>query len=360
MKKKNVVILVAGGLVLAAVITVSLLARRGAGEAAAAQDRGTPGGASAFYAGKRIQFIVPSAPGGGFDEYSRLLAPYLEKYTGTTVEVLDVPGAGGMLGVNELYNSPRDGLTLGIMNGSAMVTNRMAGLKGADYQIDKFDYLGRVVADTRVLVVNNDSRYKSFDDIRTAGETVKIGATGLGGSSYVDGVITREAFGLNVRIVHGFDSSSVIRQAMLRGELAGTWGSWGSASDYVTSGQERVLLQTGKKRMKDLPDVPTVFEFVDSAGDPARARAILTAYDSLVSVGRPVAATPGTPAERLAFLRTAFDQAMHDPGFVRKAEKAGRPLDYVSGEEMMAIIRDATTMQPDIEELFIKAIRGKL
>lgn len=358
MKKKNTAILAAGALIIVAVVIASLAARRNAEENPAQE--GSQDKIAAAYDGARIKFIVPSAPGGGFDEYSRLLAPFLEKYTGATVEVLNVPGAGGMLGVNELYASPKDGMTLGIMNGSAMVTNRMAGLEGAEYRIEKFDYLGRVVADTRVLVVTDASKYKSFDDIRNATATVKIGATGLGGSSYVDGVITREALGLNVQIVHGFDSSSVIRQAMLRGNLAGSWGSWGSARDHVQSGQERVLLQTGKQRMQDLPDVPTVFEFVDSAQDPARARAILSAYDSLVSVGRPVAAPPGTPPGRLTFLRDAFDRAMHDPAFVAKAARAGRPLDYASADDMVGIVRDATSMQPDIEQLFVKAIRGEL
>ena len=80
-----------------------------------------------FYQGNSIRFIVPSSPGGGFDEYTRMLVPYLEKYSGASIKVINRPGAGGMLAANELFLSPKNGLTIGMMNGLAMVTNRLGG-----------------------------------------------------------------------------------------------------------------------------------------------------------------------------------------------------------------------------------------
>ncbi|MBT8100263.1 MAG: hypothetical protein KJO82_10955, partial [Gammaproteobacteria bacterium] len=149
---------------------------------------GEPGppkeGVAAFYDGRVIKWIIPYSPGGGYDEYGRMIAPYLEKYTGARVDIINLPGAGGMRGVNELFNSTPDGLTIGTMNGSALVMNELAGMRGADYKIAEFAYLGRLVADRRVLVIALDSGYTSFEDLWKLGKQVKIGATGLGGSTY--------------------------------------------------------------------------------------------------------------------------------------------------------------------------------
>ncbi|MGK0298198.1 MAG: tripartite-type tricarboxylate transporter receptor subunit TctC, partial [Gammaproteobacteria bacterium] len=288
------------------------------------------------------------------------LTPYLEKHTGALVKVFNLPGAGGMRSVNELYNSPKNGLTIAIMNGSAMVTNKLAGIKGADYNIEEFEYLGRVAADTRVLYVTAESGYNTFDDIRNSDKIVKLGATGLGGSGYIDGVISKEAFELNIQIIHGFDTLAVVTQSMMRGNLVGAWGPWGSAKYAVSSGTEKVILQSGRERIKDLPNIPAVFELIDKTNNPYRTRKILTAWDSLNAVGSPVATTPGTPQARVQFLRNGFNEAMHDPGFLKAAENADRPIHYASDAEIFEIIRNATNMEEDIEQLFVRAIRGEL
>lgn len=317
-------------------------------------------GAAGFYDGRIIKWIIPYSPGGGYDEYGRMIAPYLEKYTGARVDILNLPGAGGMRGVNELFNSPTDGLTIGTMNGSALITNELAGMRGADYKIAEFEYLGRLVADIRVFVIALDSGYTSFEEIWRLGKDVKIGATGLGGSTYVDAVIANVALEMDLDIIHGFDSSSVVRQAMLRGNIIGTWGSWGSALESVDEGRDKVILQSGRERMPDLLDVPTAFEMAAKTTDPERATAILQAWETLHAVGRPIAAPPDTDAEKMAFLSDALDKALHDPELMEFASKAGRPINHLSAEEMRQIVNEATTMPDDIRELFVRAIKGEL
>ncbi len=363
MNKKVITALSVFGGLLVIIIVAGLLVNKPAqqGSTASSPDEVTDtNAAAAFYDGKVIKWIIPYSPGGGYDEYVRLIAPFMEKYTGARVDVHNLPGAGGMRGVNELYASPNNGLNIGIINGSALITSQLAGIKGAEYELDKFEYIGRIIADPRVLVLSNKSSIKVFEDILNSQEVVKIGATGLGGSTYVDAVIAKEAFNMNVEIIHGFDSSPVVRQSMLRGNIAGTWGSWGSAEDGVESGMEFVLIQSGRERLADLADVPTVFEYADKTSNPDRTTAILTAWDALIQVGRSVAAPPGTAADRIVFLREAFNKSLHDPELLQRAEQAGRPFDYATGEDMTEITLNATKMPPEIEELFIKAIQGQL
>ncbi|MGY8814276.1 MAG: Bug family tripartite tricarboxylate transporter substrate binding protein [Gammaproteobacteria bacterium] len=364
MNKKIVSAISIFGVILVVLIVAGLMVNKPAQQNAGSSDGPAvavdSNAAATFYEGKVIKFLIPYSPGGGYDEYVRMMAPYMEESTGARIDVQNLPGAGGMRGVNELYSAPNTGLVIGILNGSALITSAMAGIKGAEYELDKFEYLGRVVADPRVLVLTNQSGYKSFDEFLNPAEPIKIGATGLGGSTYVDAVIAKEAFNLDYEIIHGFDSSPIIRQSMLRGNIVGTWGSWGSAEEGVKSGLEFVLLQSGQKRLAALPDVPTVFEYADKTADPARTRAILTAWDALIAVGRSIAAPPGTSADKVKFLRDVFYKALHDPRLLAKSEETGRLFDYATGEDMTRLTMAATQMPADIEELFIKAINGQL
>lgn len=341
---------------------VLLLAIAGASGCQPAEER--PGvektGPAAYYDGRNIRWIIPYSPGGGYDEYARLVSPYLEKYTGARVDIVNLPGAGGMRGANDLFNAPKNGLTIGLINGSALVVNEIAGMRGADYRIGEFDYLGRIVADKRVFVVSLDSGLNTIGELFEVNDKAKIGATGLGGSTYLDAVIINEAFDRQLNIVHGFDSSSVVRQAMLRGNIVGTWGSWGSAIEAVDAGQHKVLLQSGRQRLQELPDVPTAFEIATETNSSERAQAILAAWEILHEVGRPLAAPPGTQPERLQFLREAFSSAMQDPGLQEIATRTNRPLDYASAEEIQRIIREATNMPDDLRSIFVRAVKGEL
>jgi tripartite-type tricarboxylate transporter receptor subunit TctC len=324
-------------------------------------DDGPPkAGAAAFYDGRVIKWIIPYSPGGGYDEYGRMIAPYLEKYTGARVDIINLPGAGGMRGANQLFHSRNDGLTIGMINGSALVTNELAGMPGADYTIREFEYLGRVVADRRVFVIARNSKYQDFEQVRQAGNKVKIGATGLGGSTYVDAVVSNEALQMKLDIIHGFDSSSVMRQAMLRGNIVGNWGSWGSALDSVDDGSEKVILQSGTARAPDLADVPTALEMASLTENPARATAILSTWESLLAVGRPVAAPPGTDPVRIRFLSKALDEALHDRELLATATQSGRVINYASAEEMREIVAAATDMPDEMKQLFVRIIKGEL
>ncbi|MDU8941805.1 Bug family tripartite tricarboxylate transporter substrate binding protein [Ovoidimarina sediminis] len=330
------------------------LAALGLGSAASAQS------AAEFYKDNVIKWIVPYDPGGGYDEYSRMLAPYFEKYTGARVDIVNMPGSGGMKGAVEIFNSPNDGTYIGIINGSAMVTNQLAQIEGANYKVGQYEYLGRMVADPRVMVVSALSGIESFEDMMNNGRPEIVGATGLGGSTYVDAVIIGDAFGIDQRVVHGFDRSGDIRTAMLRGDVQAMWGSLGSALKGIESGDHKVILHAEKEDRPELGGAPSIYDVAKTTENPERATKILRSWEALNAVGRPVAAPPGIPEDRLAFLREAFAASMNDAEFVSQMEEAGRDLLYASGEEMSEIAKAATELEPDIEALFVRAIRGEI
>ncbi len=336
---------------LAAMVATAVLGISGVAQAESPQE---------FYSGKSIKWIVPYKPGGGYDDYSRLIAPYMEKYTGARVDILNMPGSGGMKGAVEIFNSPADGLSIGIINGSAMITNELAGIKGADYKVGDYNFIGRIVADQRVFVVGAKSGIESFADLMGSGKTVVVGATGLGGSTYVDAVIVGDVFKIDQKVVHGFNSSSDIRTAMLRGDVHGMWGSLGSARKGVNSGDHKIILHSERDGAGMLEGIPSVYNVAEKADDAARRIKILESWEGLSAVGRPVAAPPGVPEDRVAFLRDAFSKAMNDPEFVAKAESSKRDLAYASGEATARIAKAATDLDDATRKLFIAAIKGEL
>src|SRR5262244_2558755 len=70
-----------------------------------------------MFKGKTITYIVATSPGGGYDTYGRMIALYMQKYLpGSRIIVKNVPGAGNIIGANEIYAARPDGLTIGMFN----------------------------------------------------------------------------------------------------------------------------------------------------------------------------------------------------------------------------------------------------
>ncbi|WP_439523994.1 Bug family tripartite tricarboxylate transporter substrate binding protein [Marivita sp.] len=316
--------------------------------------------AAEFYAGKSIDWIVPYEPGGGYDEYSRVIAPYMEKYTGARIDIVNMPGSGGMKGAVEIFNAPTDGLTIGIINGSAMITNELAGIEGADYKVADYNFLGRMVADIRVMVASAGSGITSIEQYMDNGQAEVMGATGLGGSTYVDAVIVGDVFKMDQRVVHGFNSSSDIRTAMLRGDVQAMWGSLGSALSGIEDGDHVVILHSEANPTGVLEGVPSVFDLAANAEDSDYKIKILQGWEGLSAVGRPVAAPPGVPEDRVAFLRDAFEKAMNDPEFVAGAVESKRELLFASGVRTGELAKAATDLDEATRKLFIAAIKGEI
>src|ERR1700759_1687468 len=104
------------GRLLAAVVLMVLLAPEpSAGQSAEAD----------FYKGKSVRILVGYGPGGGYDVWARLIAPYLAKYLGSNVVVENEPGAGGLAALSRLYHAPPDGLLIMIVNGPSAALQQL-------------------------------------------------------------------------------------------------------------------------------------------------------------------------------------------------------------------------------------------
>jgi tripartite-type tricarboxylate transporter receptor subunit TctC len=72
------------------------------------------------------------------------------------------------------------------------------------------------------------------------------------------------------------------------------------------------------------------------------------------TIGRAIALPPGTPADRVAAIREAFEKTVRDPAFLADARKRGLPIDYVSAPELEAAIRETVSAPKDLVDKIAK------
>jgi tripartite-type tricarboxylate transporter receptor subunit TctC len=108
--------------------TIALLTGLGARRAPASD-------AAEFYRGKTVRILVGSPPGGGYDLYARLIAPYLAARLGATVLVENKDGAGGLAALSALLVRPLDGLTIMHASAEAAIISQMLARPGVTWDV---------------------------------------------------------------------------------------------------------------------------------------------------------------------------------------------------------------------------------
>ncbi|MCL6598147.1 MAG: hypothetical protein K6T81_05340 [Alicyclobacillus macrosporangiidus] len=293
-----------------------------------------------FYKGKTLQIIVPYSPGGGYDQWARLIAPYMQKYLGTSkVEVVNVDGGGGLVGTNQIYAAKPDGLTIGDTNAGGDVFDQIAGAPGMQFDVSKFNWIGRPDDDPHIIAVHPEGPYKTFEDLEHAKETVKALATGKGSSDYNSAVITFNAFHIPHTMVAAFSGSKDEKAAFLRGN--GDTCSLSASDVKQIADKSKVVVLQSTRPFDKLPGVPTVIDLAKQAGLSQDKIDGLTAMANVMDMGHAFFAPPGVPADRLAALREAFQKSLQDPAFQAEATKAGLYLGYASGDDLEKMTQDA-------------------
>ena len=161
-----------------------------------------------FFKGKTVKIVVGYGPGGGYDVYARMIAPYIAKTLGGTVIVENQPGAGGLTALNRVYAAPPDGLTMMIVNGAGATLAQLVEQPSVRYDLGKLGHLGTVSASPWVWLVGPNSPISTPQDALKADKQMMWSGSGpMDGLS--DGAgFTCEALKLNCRIVMGIGAAT--------------------------------------------------------------------------------------------------------------------------------------------------------
>lgn len=297
-----------------------------------------------FYKGKTVTYIVATKPGGGYDAYARLIARHLGKYlSNAKIVVLNVPGAGHIVGTDRLYVSKPDGLTIGTFN-TALIYAQLLKRPGVHFDLAKMSWIGKASIDPRVMVLSKRSGLKSWKELTdTSKPPFKFAVAGVGSAAYLDTKILEKTLHLNIRGIPGFNGNEG-EMSMLRGETVGTIGSESSLRPFVEQNSGFFALEVGGPRQSTLPQA-TAFAKTDN---DRRLLALITAESVN---GRLTAGPPNIPADRLAFLRTAYMKTLTDPGLLAEAKKLDIPIDPANGAQTAKIIQASLHQSPETLKL---------
>src|SRR5450631_554346 len=263
---------------------------------------------SDFYQGKQIRFVVRTPPGGDYDEYTRLLARFMGRHIpgNPTFITVNMPGGGGITAANYMAQvAPRDGTVIGIVSQGLAVDQALGMSPGLKADLREFNWIANVVYSNQLLVVWHTSPTRTLADARKR-ETL-IGTTGAGSASVQYPAFYNNVLGTKFKIVFGYTGGQEIDLAMQRGEVEGRgtnpYSGW-MASEPTWIPQKLIipLIQSGLEKEPELPDVPLI---IDQPVKPVD-KPLLEFMARAATVGRPLATTPGVPAERVAALRAAF------------------------------------------------------
>lgn len=280
---------------------------------------------SDFYQEKRLSIIVPFGPGGGWDTYARLTARHMGRHIPgkPSFIVQNMPGAGGMISYNHLFNRVNpDGLTLGMFQTVAVMT-QLAGDPAVKFDARRILWIGAFTDRASVCVARTDTPFKTIQDVIGSKEAMHVGSTGRGDALGTAALLLNDLLGTNFKVISGYKGTADVRGALERGELQGLCG-WGWSSvkatgmNLIQEGKLRILLQIGERPHPEIPkDVPVVTQLVAE-----KNKALLNAYLIPEIIGWNLILPPGVPSDRVEIMRDGFNRAMKDPAFLKEAERA--------------------------------------
>jgi tripartite-type tricarboxylate transporter receptor subunit TctC len=270
----------------------------------------------------------------------------------------NMPGAASNIAAAYVYNiAPKDGTVIGAVQTAAVLDPLFADKARLKHDSSKFIYLGSATVDYYVCVVRADAAVKDFKDAQT--REVIMGASQPGTSTRDFPALLNNAAGAKFRIVSGYPGTREITLAIEKGEVQGVCGfSWSSLSvqhpDWLKTGFIRVLVQENAEGHPDVNrmGIPHATDFAKSPQD----RAVMDLIYSSEIFGRPYVMPPGVPADRVAALRKAFIDTLHDPELLAEGHKAGLDLNPISGEELQTIAATIYATPPDLVERAKQAV----
>jgi len=304
-----------------------------------------PGGAQSSavsFAGKTITILIPYSVGGSADIMARMMLPYMTKHIpgNPTVIVNNMPGAGGLIGENWVYNvGPKDG-TL-IAQFSTVFTDAILHGDKVKFDVSKLRWLGGV-RETAVGFVDTNLGVKRAEDLLKVKKKIFLGDNSLQSPRGMFPRLFLKILGVDHKFIGGYGSSGDQRAALRRGELNMTADSFSGYSQAVIpmiqEGQVIPLVQEGTleggKVIRDprLPNVPTYMEvLLKLKGEGVKQMPEYRAMELLMNAGavrRGWVYVEGVPQEVFAAMAAAFEAFLKDPEMQKTFEKSVgfRPL----------------------------------
>jgi len=308
-----------------------------------------------FYKGKDLRMVVSTTAGTGYDTYARAVARHLPRHMpgSPTIVVQNMPGAGGITAANYIYSvAPPDGTAFGMIQNTVPFEPLFENAS-ARFDPMKMNWLGTPATEVGLYIVYRTSKVKTLRDAQMH-ETI-AGTTGTASTPAFYGRLFNEILRTKTMLIGGYPGQLELLLSMEQGETnAMTSPFWSSLKvqrpTWYPQKIVSIIFQYGGAPHPELKDVPFAMDLVENTND----KILLTAASAPLGFGRPYAAPPAVPADRLAVLRAAFAATFKDPQFLADCKKQGVECDDSrTGAQLDAQIREAYAIPAEIRKRLV-------
>ena len=281
---------------------------------------------TAAFAQLELKIMAPASPGGGWDGTARsmqqaLMASGIAK----SVQVVNVTGAGGTIGLAQLINGAKgDGSQL-MVNGFVMVGAIL--LNKSPVNLSQTTPIARLTAEAEVIVVPTDSPIKTAKDLadRVKADPGKVTWAGgsAGGTDPILAALFADAVGADAKKINyiPFSGGGEALAAMLGGRVTAGVSGYGEFEGQIKAGKLRVIGVSSPKRLANAPDAPTLKE---------------QGINLELLNWRSVVAPPGLSAEQRKTLSDAVEKLTKTKEWAEILKARGWDDAYLGGAEFEA------------------------
>lgn len=215
------------------------------------------------YPTEAINIMAPASPGGGWDSTARAMQAALAATTGQTVQVYNVSGAGGTIGlaqfVNEAKGKPHELMVGGLVMVGAIQTNK------APVNLSQVTPIALLTAEAEAIVVPADSKYQTLQeliaDFKANPTAISWGGGSAGGTDHILVGLIAKAVGVapaNVNYI-AYSGGGEATAAILSGAVTAGVSGVSEFAEQVAAGTMRMLAVSSEERIAGI-DAPTLKE----------------------------------------------------------------------------------------------------
>src|SRR5215218_6621593 len=286
-----------------------------------------------------IEIMAPAAPGGGWDTTAREMQRVMqEEGIAPTVEVYNVEGAGGTVGIAQLVNDKAGNdhqlMMMGLVMIGAIATN------GSPVTLEQTTPISSLTAEYEAVVVPADSEYQTLDDLMAAFKAdptaISWGGGSAGGTDHILVGLIAQAAGVDPTQINyvPFSGGGEALAAILGGQVSAGVSGVGEWMDQIESGELRALAVSGAAGAEAGGATP-----VASAGDKAIAPTLQEqGIDVELANWRGVVAPPEISDQGRDCLIALVGQMVASEGWAQTREKYGWQDFAMSGDEFAAFL----------------------
>jgi putative tricarboxylic transport membrane protein len=267
------------------------------------------------------KIMAPAAPGGGWDQTARSMQAALqdEKISGS-VQVVNVPGAGGTIGLAQFVNQASGDPTQLIVGGYVMVgailTNK------SPVTLDQVTPIARLTGEFEAIVVPAASDIKDMaglvEKLKANPGSVSWAGGSAGGTDHITAGLIAKAAGVDPTKINyvAYSGGGEALAAILGNQVTAGISGYGEFEAQVKAGTLRLIAISSAERIEGI-DAPTIKE---------------GGLDVVVQNWRMVAAAPGLSAEQVAAINADIEKVVTSAAWKDTLKTKGWQDTYLAGD----------------------------